>query len=357
METVVNVNDGFALLRKYRNCLMGFAAFCILIFHTWTYVFEGTVLEFAESFVRRISFFGVDMFFFLSGLGLFFSIQSHSVFRFYYHRFRRLAIPFLAVAFIRYATEDWTAEQLWGSITGISFYTRNIYSFLWFVPAIATLYLLFPIYYRLFSVSSDKKAFTLYVLVIWLLVSLALTDNVLRSDLYDFTNRIPVFCAGCLAGYLSRQGTHIFNRSIWILLVLTLILGLYLSYLTNYRSMPLLVPTPNCCVPTFLIAVSLSFLIPKGLEMLCTVPKLKLLGSALVRFLAFLGMMSLELYCIQAWIFYLMSPWLEQHFSALMINIIFFICIMALGIVLWWIQKSVWKLAERVVPRRRGMGV
>lgn len=325
---------------------MGFAALCILNFHTWCKMFEHTDLWFLEAFITRIGFFGVDIFFFLSGLGLFFSIQSHSCVKFYYHRFRRLAIPFLTVAMLRYVLNDWTIWQLLRNISGVNFYTFNIYSFLWFVPAVATFYLLFPIYYKIFSASSNKTAFTLSVLVLWLLASIALSDT-LRSDLFDFTNRIPIFCVGCLAGYLSQQREYIFNRSIWILLILTLILGLYLSYLTNYRNMPLLVPTPNCCVPNFLITVSISFLMPKSLELLCNIPPLKMIGNALVRFFTFYGIMSLELYCIQEWLFAIMRPWLSQHFNVLMVNVIFFISVSVLGIVLWLIQKTIWKLVEK----------
>ena len=132
-----------------------------------------------------------------------FSIQSHSVLKFYNHRFRRLVIPFLGAALMRYALGVETIWQLLENVSGISFYTKNIYSFLWFVPAIATLYLLFPIYYKLFSASESKTAFTLYFLALWLLVSIALR-NTLRADLYGFTNRIPIFLVGCLAGHLSQ---------------------------------------------------------------------------------------------------------------------------------------------------------
>lgn len=345
METTFNTKDGFALLKKYRNCLMGFAALCILFFHTWTSMFENTGIWLLENFIKRISFFGVDIFFFLSGLGLFFSIQSHSVLKFYSHRLRRLAIPFLAAALLYYATEDWTIRQLLCNISGVNFYMKDIYSFLWFVPAIATLYLLFPVYYKLFSASSNKTIFTLCVLALWLSASIALS-GILREDFYGFTNRIPVFCVGCLAGYLSQQREHTFTWRSWLLLSLALILGLCLSYLTNFRDMPLLVPTPNCCVPNFLIAVSLSFLIPKGLELLHGVPVLKLADSALVRFFAFFGMISLELYSIQEWLFARMRPWLSRYFNALMINILFFAGVTALGTLLWLIQKAVWKLAK-----------
>lgn len=324
---------------------MGFAALWILFFHTWCEIFGGTGLAPLESFVKRIGFCGVDIFFFLSSFGLVFSIRSHSVLKFYYRRFRRLAIPFLAVALLRYVLEGWTFQQLLKNVTGVNFYFDNIYSYLWFVPAIATLYLLFPLYYKLFSASSNQTIFTLCVLIIWLLASIALRDK-LRIDLYGFTNRIPIFCAGCLAGHLSLHKTYQFNRSIWILFVLMLILGLYLSYLTNYQNMPLLVPVPNCCVPNFLMAVSISFLIPKGLELLHSISGLKLVAGVLVQFFAFFGMISLEIYCVQEWLFVWIHSWLFGHFHVLIVNAVFFIYVSAAGEILWLIQKPIWKIMK-----------
>lgn len=348
MEFILSSKDGFTLLRKYRNCLMGFASLCILFFHTYCKMFADKSFWFWEDYLKQISFFGVDIFFFLSGLGLFFSIQSHSVLRFYYHRFRRLVIPVVIVGLLHYVTDDWTISHLLRNISGINFYTEVIYSFLWFVPAIATLYLIFPLYYRLFSASSNKIAFTMIILVLWFLVSLALSDK-LRFDLYGFTNRIPIFCVGCLAGYLSQQRTYVFSRSVWILLILTLILGLYLGYLVIYRDMPLLVLSPDCCMPTFCIAVSISFLLPKSLDLMHNIPVLKPVEGALVRVFGFYGMISFELYCIQEWFFELVGPWLFRNIPvALKINAISFISITVLGIVLWLIQKAFWIFVTKI---------
>ena len=43
-----------------------------------------------------------------------------------------------------------------------------MYSFLWFVPAILTLYLLFPLYYKVYEKAADKTLFTGAMFVLWL---------------------------------------------------------------------------------------------------------------------------------------------------------------------------------------------
>ena len=338
-------ND-YALLSKYRKLLMGFAALWIFVLHEWVLVFDVPDQLTIEAFIKRIGFCGVDIFFFLSALGLHFSVKSHSTLSFYYRRIRRLAIPFLAVALLRCVVEGWTAWEFVGNVSGFNFYTKGIYILLWFVPAIATLYLLFPLYHRLFSRAKNKVAFTAIVLAIWLLESRALI-GVMREDLYDFTNRIPIFCVGCLFGYLSEQEERRLSPKAWAALGLMLMVGVILSYLTNYRDMPLLVPTPNCCVPNFLMTISLCMLFSKGLDLLTKVSWLKPLIAGLGKFLSFFGAISLEFYCVQEWLGDQLKPLLTPRFGPLTINLFLFISITASGLALFEIQKGAWKLMDR----------
>ena len=72
---------------------------------------------------------------------------------------------------------------------------------MWFVPAILTLYLVFPLYWAIFSRAKNKTVFTLTVLVIWLLVSMVLRDR-LRGGyvrLYKPYTRLFGRCAVRLA--------------------------------------------------------------------------------------------------------------------------------------------------------------
>ena len=175
-----------------------------------------------------------------------------------------MILPFLVVALLNSYTKGWSSAQFWQNVLCISFYRTNVYAILLFVPAILTLYLFFPLYYRLFTRSSGKIRFTLCALTIWLICSLFATNG-MRGDLFGFTNRIPIFIIGILTGWLSQKGNPVFDRLTWKLLGLTFLLGLYLSYLSIYQNMYILVPASNCCFPNMLISGTLSFLLARFL--------------------------------------------------------------------------------------------
>ena len=62
---------------SYRTELMGLAALWIYIFHEWVPLAPNVpVLGFIEGFIKQIGFFGVDIFFLLSGMGLIFAIEK-----------------------------------------------------------------------------------------------------------------------------------------------------------------------------------------------------------------------------------------------------------------------------------------
>ena len=76
--------------------------------------------------------------------------------------------------------------------------------FLWFVPAVITLYLFTPVFYHFFKKAENKYLFFAGFIELWLLFSL-MARNVMREDLYGFTNRIPIFVTGFLIGYLCKE--------------------------------------------------------------------------------------------------------------------------------------------------------
>lgn len=341
---------GLNLLSRYRGAVMGLAALWILMFHEWQALFAGgTAAAEVEYFIKRIGFCGVDIFLFLSGIGLTFAIGKTNLPTFYYRRLKRIILPFLTMGILRCVLEKWPMDTFWKNITGYNFYAKSMYSFLWFVPAIVTLYLVFPLFYKFFTQSRKPVLFLLLSLEVWFICSLAVRET-MRGDLYGFTNRIPIFLIGVCIGWMTKNRKVAFTWTTWCMLIVTFILGLYLAYLTNYKGLYLLVPTSNCCMPNALIAVSFPFLLAKLLDILCK--KVSPLGKGLTKVLGFFGTFSLEFYCVQEWFSGKLIPILkENQMTPLLINLIILLSVTAISFCAHFIFTQFWKLVDMLVDK------
>ncbi|MBR5597754.1 MAG: acyltransferase [Lachnospiraceae bacterium] len=289
--------NSLKLLSKYRTPIMGFAAVWILIFHAWTVASEQySAIWRVEYFIKKTGFAGVDIFFFVSGLGLVHAINKYNLKEFYFRRFINIYPAFFLTGVILIFTRKWDIITFLKNVTCVRFYTESIYQLLWFVPAILTVYLLFPLYYKIFRQSSNKLEFTICVWMIWLFLSMVLKD-VIRGDFYGFTNRIPIFIAGIYLGDLMKVKEVFINKQRWILIIIGFLLGVYLSYFTNIKEQYFVVPTSNCCIPNFLMGICGSILLAKVFWFIEN--NFKKVGEIVLKIFTFLGIISFELYCAQ----------------------------------------------------------
>ncbi len=304
----MRISDTFAM----KQVLMGFAALWIFVYHVWQPVFGGVpVLGRLEAIVKYVGFTGVDLFFFLSGGGLVFSIHKDTLGGFYKRRLERIVIPYLIMAICYALFQHWDILLFLSRISGVHFYTRSIYGFLWYVPAILTLYLLFPVYYYLFSRSKHKTRFTLIVLAGWLALSVLL-KNTLREDLYGFTNRIPIFLIGVLCGQKMKDRDDALPRWFPAVMAAALLLGILLAYLTNVQKVELLIPASNAAFPNMLLTLGIVFLVPWVSRRIIRreIPPLK-------KFFTFFGTISFTFYCTQELLYYVYQDVVGLHHPAL----------------------------------------
>ena len=294
--------NGFKQISRYRGVLMGIATIWILAFHVWIPVFNEpsnpvtTVLHYIEEYIRKTGFYGVDIFLLLSGIGLTYAIKKESVLKFYYRRIRRVFLPFFVAALVSWPINHWTFWNFISNVTGYSFYANHIHTFCWFVTAIITLYIAFPLYYKLFSMAKNKFLFTLLVIAVWLVLSILL-HGTMRFDLYGFTGRIPVFVIGILFGHITQSEKEIvFKKRHYLFLLLILASGIVLGYIYTFKEFEFILPGAKATIPGTLIAVSLSFLVAKFMEILeRRAPKP---GKAIAKVIGFWGTISLEIYCV-----------------------------------------------------------
>lgn len=339
----------FDAISRYRTEIMGFAALWIWIFHEWELILHSVpVLSYAESFIQKVGFCGVDIFFLLSGMGLTYASGKYPLRTFYKKRLQRVLPPFILIVAVYSICngESWLTFLM--RISGYSFLMGNMNTILWFVPAIIILYLLFPIYYRLFLSSKRKNLFTAAVILIWLVASVLL-DGTLRIDLYGFTNRIPVFVTGILFGWTIQNKTLQFSIGRWIICCAVFAAGVSFAYTTNFRGMYLLVPLSNCCLPNYLLTVSGCALLSKLFYLLdnhcCK------LYDLVKKFLNFFGTRSLEFYCVQEMVGGIAHKFLYQRFGSVLGNISNFLCAVLAAEIIYRICRFFLRLLESGLPK------
>lgn len=287
-------NETFELVSKYRKAIMGFAAICILVFHEWIAVFPSVaVINKIEAYGKQFSFAGVDIFFFLSGMGLVFAIKKGNLLTYYANRLKRIIFPPIVLLILLLVVDKWSVKDGLLAFCGFYFYSRFIYTFIWFFTAIITVYLLFPLYYTLFVKAENKIFFTAEAIIIWLILSILL-DGVMREDLYGFTNRIPIILLGVLFGWSRDNIKNKISNSYIILLCFVFALGIFFAWRTSIKGMYLVVPVSNCCIPNILISVSL-------VPLMAILFEKRLFKGVLLKILEFFGAFTFELYCLQEW--------------------------------------------------------
>ena len=206
----MNWND----LSRYRAPLMGFAMIIVMLFHV--------PLSRSDAFygLMRCGNNGVDMFLFLSGIGLWYSWtkpSSESSFweklrKFYFRRFLRLYPAWLIIASLYYIPQYWPNgggyspnmfHLIVNILVGWSFWRIDDLTF-WFVPAIMALYLIAPFYMRLIQRDRIWRWLPLVTILWYLLVRdwPPLWKSVGYVEI--FWSRIPVFLLGINAGELVK---------------------------------------------------------------------------------------------------------------------------------------------------------
>ena len=331
------------LLSKYRTQIMGFAALWILIFHVWRPIWYGHKFLFQlEKFIKIIGYYGVDIFFFLSGIGLTYSINKTNTCKFYYKRIKRIILPFLIIASILKIFNNWTMLEFIKRITFYSFYTESIYRLLWFIPAIVTLYTFFPLYYKVFKKILHKTIFTTAIILIISFI-LVVFRKWIRPDLYGFINRIPIFILGILLGWKEQNKEITYNKNRYITYMFMLVFGLVIAYFIKMEGWYFLNKKFDVFLPNAFVAISISFLFAKMLESISNYK----IGKLIINSLNYMGIMSLELYCAQE-VFLSIRYKFSGIKNNFITNIIIFVVVFLLATILYIINRYFWILIEKI---------
>jgi peptidoglycan/LPS O-acetylase OafA/YrhL len=212
-------NIELANISRYRGELMGIAMIFIFLFHI--------ALPRSNMFfgLRRIGNIGVDMFLFLSGVGLWFSWMKHpSLKHFFKRRYLRVYPAWFIISCLYYiphfhggGVRAWI--DLLGDVTiNWDFWLHDELKF-WYIPAMMMLYLFAPPYMQLIRRHPVYRWLPV-VMILWcILVQYVTPIHNAVGHIEIFWSRVPIFFVGINMGEAVRRKDKMDGASIWMILI------------------------------------------------------------------------------------------------------------------------------------------
>lgn len=251
-------------ISTYRTELMGLAATMIIICHAPANgVLMPTVLE---KVLRSWGGLGVDIFLFLSGVGMYYSLQKRVGMKgWYYHRYTRILVPYLVLS-IPYYLFHWIVDGggiliFLENISTISFYTRHEGA--WFVAFLIPLYFLTPWIARVIKHINNARFYVFLICILLSVLGIIPFSNGLINNIQVFFRHAPAYILGYWIGkYVYESKVVTFYRLINYLIVV-LVLYVVFMYIKMPKNWLIIVPlllvviffidnTPNSYTNNFL---------------------------------------------------------------------------------------------------------
>ena len=257
-----------SLLSKYRTELMGISALLILICHSVAYISMPNFMKYTLS----LGNIGVDLFLFISGMGLWYSLEKFNsnnrgsawggILYWYKDRYKKLFVPYLLTIFVsiilQYCFGTIHFNGLIDFILYIStlrFYTSH--SAPWFIAAIIPLYFFAPLFFNLLK--RNVWLFASALIIIFYAIHFFPSSYFPESfaDIWDniqfVSIRATCFVLGMSMGQLVKSSKTI---PIWLLITL-FIIGIVTIYFTKHLVYSYFFFTlPLICSLSFLMELS-----------------------------------------------------------------------------------------------------
>lgn len=278
-------------ISRYRGELMGLAMIFVMLFHVWmpkSNPMYGLV---------RCGNVGVDIFLFLSGIGLWYSwTKNPSLKHFFKRRYARVYPAWLIVACLFYIPNYLNTpgggyspdvpNLIANILIGWSFWRIDDLTF-WFVPSIMMLYTFAPAYMTLIQRHPAYRWTAVAAMVLAVIVQYYPPVHGTVGHLEIFFSRIPIFLIGINCGAMVKERRTADGSSIWLIaLVFVMSLMMCVEFEQSWRGrFPLFLE----CMVYIPLTVTCILLL---------VQALRHTPSAVRRGLAFLGTISLEMYLI-----------------------------------------------------------
>lgn len=291
---------------------MGFAIVWVLIYH-----FGLLTPGFRE--IASVGFGGVDIFMFVSGFGLYFSLkksEGRDVKGFLKRRISKLMPAYVIVGFALslFIFHD-SIPQYFLRVSTIGFWIGGV-QYEWFVPSIVFCYLAFPVVF--YALERKRKLF----LMGWIFSMLAPLPFIVFDKCgiwqYHLLYRLPIFIFGAYTAQMMKKECTMKRSSLFLRLALVcLVVGVVLMLLEN---------------PHF-TQYGLTFLCPIIIVCLCLICKImQILGGV--------GKHTLEIYLCHLMLFKPLKSGLLTVPNEEMYNVLLVIMSIAMGTLFAYVYKK-----------------
>ncbi len=293
----MRIRDYMDAVSKYRGHIMGFSILCILFFH------GGVRLAEPWNYFMNLLW-GVDIFFFCTGMGLHRSLsRGGDTLDFYKRRFARIYPAYLPIVliyfilvFINAVPQGKTLSalcELLGNITMLGWINQMDNQFNWYPQVICLLYLAAPLFYLLISrMGGDLRRHIGFFAL--LLVSQICFFN---SHFLIAWSRLLYFVMGMTMAELAERRPELkLNRGI---LIIAFLIGNYLMYYGQRFSTEILWGYGLSWYPGLLIVPGALFLLPLCFALLERVNWLGWINSIF----SLMGKWSFEIFLVHLLIF------------------------------------------------------
>lgn len=286
---------------KYRSHLMGVAILWVVFFHTQINV-TGKITE----FVWRTGYGGVDIFFFLSGIGVFYSLKKNSIKEFYIRRMKRIMpayLPVVILTFILYNVRHWNGisfsafvswiKQIAGNVFMVGWMNQVEGQFNWYVQAVMWFYLAAPLFVTVIRELGDDRR---KMGVFWSSL-LLIQFPFMNTAIHKMPARILIFALGIymIWQYEEKKKVCVPNGLLYLLTVVGIgILYFVYAYIPDWLEMYGLY-----WFPFVLIVPGLCMILCRGIAVL---ERYKIVAW-LLKSLEHIGKASFEIYLIHILLF------------------------------------------------------
>lgn len=297
----ISVSDYMARASRWRGQIMGFAIVCILFFHSGVRIAE------PWNFCFNLLW-GVDVFFFCTGLGVHRSLsKSPDAVAFYKRRLRRIYPAYLPVVLVFFAPLAsraiaagvvWpTLQQLLGNVLLFGWINELENQFNWYPQAIALVYFAAPALFALVRCCAPRRG-ALAALFAFFIVTQPCFFN---GNLLILWSRMPCFMMGLIGAELAARGCN--RRVNAPVLCALFLLGNYLMYYSQRFPTELLWGYGLTWYPGILIVPGAMVILPWLFGLFERAGALRWIN----RVLAVLGKWSFEIFLVHVLLFTLIN--------------------------------------------------